>query len=182
MTIKPFTICVFTENQIGLLNKIAIIFTRRKINIESLTTSESEIKDVYRFTIVINNTKESVEKIVKQIEKLVGVFKAFYYEDDNGIYREIALYKMPRDFATPQNIETFVHNYGARIIDQEPEFVIIEKTGSERDTQVLFDLLKPYQIMGFVRSGRVALARSLPQLRRYLDELEEDSYEEMILN
>ncbi|MCS7004903.1 MAG: acetolactate synthase small subunit [Cytophagales bacterium] len=181
MNEKLFTICVFTENKVGLLNRISGIFTRRKMNILSLTTSESEIKDVYRFTITIKQPLSEVIKVTKVIEKQVGVLKAFYYEEDNGIFREIALYKLPIEFATPENIEKYVHAYGARVIDQEPEFIIIEKTGTERDTQVLFDLLKPFHIMGFVRSGRVALARSLPQLRNYLDQLHLDSFEEVSL-
>ena len=68
---KQFTICIFTENKIGLLNRISIIFTRRKINIESLTTSESEIKNVYPFTIVVNMTEENIVKVVKQMEKQI---------------------------------------------------------------------------------------------------------------
>jgi len=181
MSDKLFTICVFTENKVGLVNRISGIFTRRKINILSLTTSESEIKDIYRFTITIRQALTEVVKVTKVIEKQVGVLKAFFYEEDNGIFREIALYKLPIEFATPENIEKYIHAYGGRIIDQEPEFIIVEKTGTERDTQVLFDLLKPFQIMGFVRSGRIALARSLPQLRNYLDQLEQDTFEEMSL-
>ena len=92
---KQYTITAFTENHIGLLNKITIVFTRRKINIESLTVSESQIKGIHSFTIVVNSTKETVEKVVKQIDKLVEVIKAFYYEEEQLIAQELALYKMP---------------------------------------------------------------------------------------
>ena len=70
---KEFTITVYTENQIGLLNRIAIIFSRRKINIESLNTSPSEVDSVHRFTIVINETEDVVRKLCRQIEKQVEV-------------------------------------------------------------------------------------------------------------
>ena len=59
---REYTITVYTENQVGLLNRIAIIFSRRKINIESLNTSPSEVDSVHRFTIVINETEEVVRK------------------------------------------------------------------------------------------------------------------------
>ena len=73
-----FTITVYTENQIGLLNRIAIIFSRRKINIESLNTSPSEVEGIHRFTIVINELEEVVRKVARQIEKQVEVLKCYY--------------------------------------------------------------------------------------------------------
>ena len=66
--IEEFTITAFSENHIGLLNRITIIFTRRNVNIESLTVSESSIKGIHKFTIVVKTTKDKVEKVVKQIE------------------------------------------------------------------------------------------------------------------
>src|SRR6478609_8090838 len=75
---QEYTITIYTENQVGLLNRIAIIFTRRKINIESLNTSPSEIDSVHRFTIVINETEDVVRKLCRQIEKQVEVLKAYY--------------------------------------------------------------------------------------------------------
>ena len=63
---NQFTISVFTENQIGLLNRVSIIFTRRHINIESITASESEVKGIHRYTIVISEELGLVKKVVKQ--------------------------------------------------------------------------------------------------------------------
>ena len=68
---QEYTITVYTENHIGLLNRIAIIFSRRKINVESMNTSPSEVKTIHRFTIVINETEDVVRKLVRQIEKQV---------------------------------------------------------------------------------------------------------------
>jgi acetolactate synthase-1/3 small subunit len=76
---QEFNITVYTENQIGLLNRIAIIFTRRKINIDSLNTSPSEIDKIHRFNIVITESEEVVRKISRQIEKQVEVLKVYYH-------------------------------------------------------------------------------------------------------
>jgi acetolactate synthase-1/3 small subunit len=92
---QTYTISAFSENHIGLLNRITIIFTRRHVNIESLTVSVSAIKGIHKFTIVVNETREKVEQVVSQIEKLVEVLKAFYHTDDEVIYQEIALFKVP---------------------------------------------------------------------------------------
>ena len=92
---NTYNISVFTENSVGMLNRITIIFTRRNINIESITASESEIEGIHRYTIVVNEPKETVRKVVSQIEKQIDVVKAFYHSDDEVVYQEIALYKLP---------------------------------------------------------------------------------------
>ena len=94
---QEYTITVYTENQVGLLNRIAIMFSRRKINIESLNTSPSEVEGIHRFTIVINETEDVVRKLVRQIEKQVDVLKAYYNTNDEIIWQELALYKVPTD-------------------------------------------------------------------------------------
>jgi acetolactate synthase-1/3 small subunit len=88
-----YTISIYTENNIGLLNRISAIFQRRRINIESLNISVSEIEGVSRFTILVNMTEVNVKKILGQIEKQVEVIKAYYHEDDETIFQESCLFK-----------------------------------------------------------------------------------------
>src|SRR3712207_1020368 len=90
--VKLFIISVLTENKSGLLNAITIIFTRRKINIESINVSESEVSGVSRYTIVVKITREKAEKLVKQIRKLIEVLGAFLYEEEDTHFQELALY------------------------------------------------------------------------------------------
>ena len=97
MSKQEYTVTVYTENQIGLLNRIAIIFSRRKINIESMNTSPSEIEGIHRFTIVINETEEVVKKLCRQIEKQVEVLKVYYNTSDEIVWQELALYKDSTD-------------------------------------------------------------------------------------
>ena len=92
-----YTISIYTENNIGLLNRISAIFQRRRINIESLNISVSEIEGVSRFTILINMTELNVKKILGQIEKQVEVIKAFYHTDEDTIYQESCLFKIKSD-------------------------------------------------------------------------------------
>ena len=66
-TIKQYTISVYTENNIGLLNRISAIFQRRHINIESMNISVSEIEGVSRFTILVNMTEKNVIKIIRNL-------------------------------------------------------------------------------------------------------------------
>jgi acetolactate synthase-1/3 small subunit len=158
---QEFIISAFTENHIGLLNRITIIFTRRKINIESLTVSESALAGISKFTIVVDTTEDKVNKVVKQIDKLVEVLKAYYHTNDQMIYQEIALYKVPTEALTASNqIESLVRQYNARILEMTPDYTVIEKTGHKDETQALFEELNQFGVLQFIRSGRVAITRS----------------------
>ncbi|MBP8850548.1 MAG: acetolactate synthase small subunit [Breznakibacter sp.] len=155
---QEFTISVYSENHVGLLNQITTVFFRRRINIESLTTSESAIKGVHKFTIVVNTTREQVDKLIGQIEKCIDVVKAFAYTADEIIHEEVALYKVPTEALLGGNeIEKIVRQYGARILEVKPEFTVIEKTGHKSETQALLEKLQPYGLLQFVRSGRIAI-------------------------
>ncbi len=168
---RLFTISAFTENRIGMLNRITIIFTRRHINIESITASESEVKDVYRYTIVVKTSLEQVKKVIGQIEKLVEVLKAFVHEDSEIVHQEIALYKIRTEALTNGDVEKVIRENHARILTVDPQFMVIEKTGHEQDTQLLFDNLKPFGILEFARSGRVAITKGIVELSSYLKDM-----------
>ncbi len=169
---QEYNITVFSENHIGLLARITIVFTRRKINIESLTVSESAIAGVYKFTIVIKVNEDQVKKVVSQIEKIVDVLKAFYHTNQELIYQEIALYKVPTEaLYDSDQIENIVRNSGARILEITREFTVIEKTGHKDETQALFEQLNQFKVMQFIRSGRVALTRDpIERLSEFLKE------------
>jgi len=94
MKIEKYTISVYSENNLGLLNRIATIFLKRHINIESLTVSGSEIENVSRFIIVVEITEDQVKKIIGQIEKQVEVIKAYYHTNDECIFLQSALFKI----------------------------------------------------------------------------------------
>ena len=171
--IKQYTLSVFTENRAGLLMRVVMVFTRRHINIESLTTSQSSIDGVFRFTIVVNVTEEQVKKLVQQLDKQVDVLKAFYYEDEDIINQEIALYKVPIEaYQDPGKMILLMRKHSARILTVEKEFVVIEKSGLEEETSALLEELRQYGIYEFVRSGRVAVAKPMEQLNNYLKSME----------
>ena len=169
-----YTICIFTENSIGLLNRITIIFTRRRINIESLTVSETERKGVSRFTIVIRHeSREEVEKLVRQIRKIVEVMAVFGYLNDEIVFNEIALYKIATPLgAKSLDVETINKQYKAWVVYWGLDYVVIEKTGNNDDIFGFFEYLKQYEILEFVRSGRVAVGKTEKGLVEYLPEAE----------
>ena len=170
---KEYTISILTEDKPGLLNKITIIFNRRKINITSLNVSTTEVIGVSRYTLVVALTPEEVEKIVLQIRKVVDVLGSFYYQENEIYYREIALYKLSLEtYQNNNELEQLIRNHGAKILATEDEQVVIEKTGSKQETHELYDALQPYDLLEFVRSGRIALSKSKRRTEAFIHELE----------
>tara|TARA_Y100001949_G_scaffold169772_1_gene170142 strand:- start:1307 stop:1921 length:615 start_codon:yes stop_codon:yes gene_type:complete len=171
---KEYTLSVLTENKAGLLNHITIIFNRRKINIDSLNVSTTEVKGVSRFTIVVKSNKEKIIKILNQINKLIDVLGAFLYEEGETYYQEIALYKLStKIFLKGDNVEKIVRKNGAKILIIEEDHTIIQKTGTKSETQKLYNELEKFgSILEFVRSGRVAVSKSKRKTENFIKELE----------
>ncbi|MDR1897516.1 MAG: acetolactate synthase small subunit [Prevotellaceae bacterium] len=158
---KLYTITVYSENHVGLLTLISNIFTRRFINIESLTVSASKMKGVHKFTITCVTDSHSIEKLIKQIEKKIDVLKAYYYTDDEIISREIALFKVSTDVLLNNNmIEGLVSKYNVKVLEVNNLYTVIEKTGGQSEIQQLFEELESLGILQFVRSGCVSITRS----------------------
>jgi acetolactate synthase I/III small subunit len=170
---QEYTITVYTENQIGLLNRIAIIFSRRKINIESLNTSPSEVDSVHRFTIVINEMEDVVRKLCRQIEKQVEVLKAYYNTQDEIVWQELALYKVPTDIiAAEVKVERLLRQYGANAVVIRKDYTVFEVVGHREETDTLIKVLEPYGLIEFVRSGRVAIIKDSDGFHEKLKEFE----------
>ncbi len=171
---KQFTITVYTENQIGLLNRIAIIFVRRKINIDSMNTSPSEIEGIHRFTILIDETEEVVRKLCRQIEKQVEVLKAYFNTEDELVWQEMALYKVPtNEIAEKVKVERLLRECGARAVAITKEFTVFETTGHREETDKLVKALEPYGLIEFVRSARIAIIKQSRGFHEKLKEFEQ---------
>ncbi len=171
---SEYTITVYTENQVGLLNRIAIIFSRRKINVESLNVSPSEVEGIHRFTIVINETEEVVRKLCRQIERQVEVLKAYYNTNEEIIWQEMALYKVPTDeVAEKMKVERLLREHGARAVVIRKDYTIFETTGQREETDKLVKVLEPFGLIEFVRSARVAIIKASKGFHEKLKEFEE---------
>lgn len=181
---QEYTITVYTENQVGLLARIAIIFSRRKINIESLNTSPSEVDSVHRFTIVITETEEVVRKLCRQIEKQVEVLKAYYNTNEEIVWQELAMYKVPTDIiAEKVKVERLLREYGARAVVIRTDYTVFETTGQREETDKLIKVLEPYGLIEFVRSARIAIIKESKGFHEKLKDFEyREPSEELVEN
>ena len=179
-----YTITVYTENQIGIISRVSTIFSRRKINIESLNTSPSEIEGIHRFTIVIHETEDVVKKLVRQIEKQVDILRAFYNTDNELVWQEMALYKVSTDeIAEKVKVERLLREFGARAVAIRKDYIVFETTGHHEEIDKLVKVLEPYGLIEFVRSARVAIIKDSAGFHERLKDFErKDPSEELVEN
>lgn len=169
-TSKQFTVSVYTENNIGLLNRISAIFQRRHINIESINSSVSEIENVSKWTIVVNLSEERMKKIIGQIEKQVEVIKAYYHTEEEIIYQESCIFKMKSDLLFDERqIQNIIKDSNARIVTVNKQFFVIEKSGRKEEIELLHRELSVFGIMQFTRSGRIAVSKEEMKISKMLE-------------
>ncbi len=167
---KQFTVSVYTENNIGLLNRISAIFQRRHINIESINSSVSEIENVSKWTLVVNLPEEQMKKIVGQIEKQVEVIKAYYHTEEEIIYQESCIFKMKSDLLFEERqIQNIIKDSNARIVTVNKQFFVIEKSGRKEEIELLHRELSVFGIMQFTRSGRIAVSKEEMKISTMLE-------------
>ena len=166
-----FTVSIYTENNIGLLNRISAIFQRRHINVESINTSPSEIEGVSKFTIVVYMTIDGMKKIIGQIEKQVEVIKAYYHTEEDTIYQISGLFKIKSDLLFEERqIQNIIKESNARIVTVNKEFFVLEKSGRKEELQDLYTKLDAFGIMQYTRSGRIAVTKDVLEISTMLQE------------
>jgi acetolactate synthase-1/3 small subunit len=159
---KLYTVIIFSENTVGLLNQIAIIFTRRQLNIETLSVSPSALEGIHKFTITAYADAAMIDKVLKQIDKRVDVLKAYANTDEDLVHQEIALYKLSTEaFLRMGSVEDLIRKYNARVLEINESCVVLEKNGHYAETQALFrELSERIGVLQFIRSGRIAIIKS----------------------
>ncbi|WP_297806088.1 acetolactate synthase small subunit [uncultured Polaribacter sp.] len=167
---KLYTVSIYSENNIGLLNRISAIFQRRHINIESLNISPSEIEGVSKFIFVVNMTEDNVKKIIGQIEKQVEVIKAYYHDLDEIIYQISGLFKIKSEllFEEPQ-IQNIIKESYARIVTVNKDFFVLEKSGRKEEVVALYDKLSAFGIMQYTRSGLISVTKEEMKISTLLE-------------
>jgi acetolactate synthase I/III small subunit len=169
---KRYTISVYSENNVGLLNRISVIFLKRHVNILSLNVSESEIENVSRFIIVVDTTEKWVKNIVGQIEKQIEVIKAYYHLDEETIFLESALFKIKSSLLFDERqIQNIIKESNSEIVTVSREFFVISKSGKRLEITELYEKLKPFGIMQFVRSGRISVSKEPMKVSKLLEQL-----------
>lgn len=160
MAEQRHTISLLVDNQPGVLSRIAGMFSGRGFNIESLCVAETVDPMVSRITLVTSGDELVVERINKQLNKLVNVIKVQDLTGTNFVERETALIKVKAKPAQKAEILRLVDIFKCKVVDVNTTSYIIEVTGTGEKLEALLKLLKPMGVKEIARTGTSALARN----------------------
>lgn len=150
---------VLVENQSGVLSKVSGLFTRRGYNIDSLSVGETEDPEVSRMTITTRGDDHTIEQIVKQLNKLIDVIRIKEIKKEEAVTRELLLIRVKSDNKNRSSIMEIVNIFRGNIIDVYDDNLMIELTGDEDKIEAFTELMRPYGIIEFNRTGLTALNR-----------------------
>jgi acetolactate synthase-1/3 small subunit len=153
------TISLFVNNKPGVLVRVALAFARRGFNIESLVVSHGADERFSRITITCRGEPKVLGQMIRQLDKLVDVVRAIDHTGHNAFETEIALVKVSCD--TEQRTEVFqiVEHYRARVVDFGSDSLVLQVHGSSEKIDAFTELLRPFEILELVRSGKLLMAR-----------------------
>jgi acetolactate synthase I/III small subunit len=156
------TISILVRNKPGVLVRVALVFSRRGYNIESLVVSADVTNGQFsRMTITCSGDPETLEQIIKQLTKLIDVVHAFDHTGQAVIESEIALAKLECAVDQRTEILQIAEQFGAKVVDYGPASVILRIYGASDKVDACLTLLNQYKIVELVRSGKILMARGL---------------------
>lgn len=158
MTTKH-TISVLVTNEVGVLSRIVDLFSGRGYNIESLTVAPTLDSIYSRVTIVTAGDEDVIEQICKQLNRLIPVIKVANLTIGEAIEYEIGILKVNVSDTNRAEFMNIVAQSGAKIMDVSDKTYIVKIDGNEKDVQTFAELVRPYGIKEFVRSGKVAITK-----------------------
>ena len=155
------TISVLVENHFGVLARVSGLFSARGYNIDSLCVGETEDPSASRMTVVVEGDERVLEQIVKQLQKLVEVIDVTDLTKDNFVERELVMVKIAVNGNGRTPIIEVANIFRAKVVDICNDSMTVEATGSEGKIKAFIDMMRPFGIKELVRTGRIAVARSL---------------------
>ncbi|PKM94159.1 MAG: acetolactate synthase small subunit [Firmicutes bacterium HGW-Firmicutes-1] len=156
---KRHVLSVLVSNQSGVLSRVAGLFSRRGFNIDSLSVGETEHEDISRMTIVVTGDDLVLDQITKQLDKLHDVLYIKELTKDAAVYRELLLIKVQATNENRAAIIEITDIFRAKIIDVASESLVVEVTGDQAKLEAFINLIEPYGIKEFTRTGLTALQR-----------------------
>ena len=153
------TISLFVNNKPGVLVRVALVFSRRGFNIESLVVSPAAEGRFSRMTITCTGEAEDLEQVVKQLAKLVDVVHAIDHTSDQSYETEIALVKLESPMDQRSQILQIAEHFKAKVADYGTESLILQVYGASEKLDAFIGLMRPFELSELVRSGKLLMAR-----------------------
>jgi acetolactate synthase-1/3 small subunit len=149
------------QNVPGVLAHVAGMLASRGYNIDSLAVGETEDPQLSRMTFVVVGDDSVLEQVRKQLEKIVTVVRVVDISARDHVERDLMLIKVKAQAGTRSEIRELADIFRGRIVDVAPETLTIEISGQERKIEAFIELMRPFGIVELVRTGRIAMVRSV---------------------
>ncbi len=156
---QTHTLSVYVANKPGVLARIAQVFARRGYNIDSLVVSPSVDGRYSRMTIAALGSREGLEQIIMQVSKLVDVLHCTDHALDEAVIRELALIKMVVGPEQRTEALQVSEHFGCKTVDLTESSMIVMVTGNSEKLDACIGMLKKFEIVELVRTGKVVMAR-----------------------
>ena len=153
------TISLRVANKPGVLIRIALVFSRRGYNIESLVVSPSKDQRYSNMNIVAGGDEQGLDQILKQLNKLVDVLHATDRTGEDIIRHETALFKLQSDVQSRGELLQLAHALRCDIIEVGKQHIILEATGESKQLDNILTVLRSYPIVEMIRTGKILMAR-----------------------
>jgi len=157
------TISLVVNNKPGVLVRVALVFSRRGYNIESLVVSPTVEGGFSRMTITCSGDPATLEQIIKQLQKLIDVVQATDHTADDAYETEIALVKLRAGLHERTEILQVAENFGAKVTDYGQDSLMLRVYGASDKLDAFIALLRPYGMRELVRSGKILMVRGLQE-------------------
>ena len=159
---RKHLLSLLVENRPGVLARVALLFSRRGFNIDTLAVGPTEDPDVSRITLTLDGAVHPIDQVTKQLHKLVNVIKIRDMEPGSTTTREMALFRVNATVESRAEIMQFAEIFRAKIVDVSRRSLTIEVTGSADKIEAFERMIRPHGLIEMVRTGEVAIARAKP--------------------
>lgn len=153
------TISLYVADKPGVLVRVALVFSRRGYNIESLVVSPARERGYARMTITCSGDEDVFEQIIKQLAKLVDVVRAEDHTDQDMVETEVALVKLLAPVEKRTTLLQIAEHYKAKVVDYGTETVMLRVHGESKKLDNMMSLLSAYEVLEVVRSGKIVMTR-----------------------
>jgi acetolactate synthase-1/3 small subunit len=152
-------LAILVEDRPGVLARVSGLFSRRGYNIQNIAVGPTTELGISRMTVSVDADQNTVEQIVKQLNKLVNVLKVSDLTDETSVERELMLIKVKAEPGRRSEIQQMAATFRAKIVDISPDSMIIEVTGEDRKLQAFLLMMQEFGIKEIVSTGSVSLLR-----------------------
>ena len=155
------TVSALVENKFGVLARVSGMLSGRGFNIETLNVAPTHDPKISRITATILADETSLNRWIRQLDKLVNVITVQNFDGVDFVARELVMVKVKADQTMRSQILEIAGIFRAQIIDVSLESLIIEFTGNANKINALLKLLNNYEIIEMARTGTLTLERGI---------------------